>query len=601
MRRKLLYYAKFLLTDAIEVFRWRVPLLVFLMVVTGVLEGLAVTIALPLLSSLGASDTNSTSGFVNLLEDFLNTLGLPQGPIGIGVLMLVLITGSTITFIWQARLAAKLQAEYVLRWQNNLFRSAIAAGPVFLDTQRDGDVIAAIIADSTRVSGAFFYGCVILAAIVSLFIYLCLAILISPHVSFAVLIMGGLLLLATRVFLARAYGYGEKITQAQGDVQLTASEYLSQSKAVKANVAEARANTVFSEAAARLAGFNVKNAFDIQRAKAVFEFGAAAGIAGLLIAVPLLFEIDIPTVIVVLALFVRLMPRISGLQQGTQAMSALLPGLGNLKQLVEKARVHAEAADDRPLPHALSQGPPSIRFDGVSIERGGKAVLTDINLHIPSGKTVAFVGPSGSGKSTLVDAVLGLVPLSAGEIRIGASQLADVPLPAWRRSIGYVAQEAALFSGTIRENVNFGKDLSQNEIEVALERAAARFVRQLALGIDTLVGDRGARLSGGERQRVGLARALSTARQLYVLDEATSALDSETESRVGETFRSLAGTSTVIVVAHRFSAVRTADLIHVLEEGRLVESGTWAQLDRPGTRFRVLKDLQNTPSLPEAI
>ena len=599
MKRDLRFSAWFLLIDAVTVFRWRVPLLVILMVVSGILEGLAVTIALPLLGALGAPGVESATGIIGLLGGLPDALGLPQGPVGIGLLMLMLVTGSAITFLGQARLAARLQAKYVLRWQTELFRAAIAAGPVFLDTKRGGHVVAAIFADANRVSGAFYHGCVILAALVNLAIYLCLAMLISPHVSLAVLLLGGALLLVTRVFLSRAYRFGEGITRAQGDVQLTSNEYLSESKVVKANAAEVRASAVFSEAASRLAELNVKTAFDVQKAKAIFEFGAAGGIAGLLIAGPLVFGIGIPTVIVVLALFVRLMPRISGLQQGMQALSALLPGLGNLKELVEKARAQAEPADDRPLPKALSGGPPSITFDGVSIVRGDKLVLNAVDLHIPSGKTIAFVGASGSGKSTLVDAVLGLVPLSDGEIRLGDLRLAEVPLPAWRRSIGYVAQDSALFSGSIRENVGFGQDLSKDEVEAALERAAARFVRQLALGVDTLVGDRGARLSGGERQRVGIARALAVPRRLYVLDEATSALDSETESKVVETVRSLADTSTVIIVAHRFSAVRTADQIHVVEEGRIVESGTWAQLDRPGTRFRVLKELQNTVSLSE--
>ena len=599
MKREFRLHARFLLTDAVATFRWRVPLLVVLMVVSGILEGLALTIALPLLGSLGASSTAGPTGIIGLLGGLPDALGLPQGPVGIGILMLVLIMGSAVAFLGQAWLAAKLQAEYVVKWQNALFRATIAAGPVFLDTQRGGHVVAAIFADANRVSGAFYHACIILAALVNLTIYLCLAMLISPEVSLAVLLLGGVLLLATRIFLSRAYRFGKGITQAQGDVQVTSSEYLSQLKVVKANAAEVRATAAFSEAVLRLAGLNFKNAFDIQKAKAIFEFGAAGGIATLLIAGPLALGIDIPTVIVVLALFVRLMPRVAGLQQGLQAMSALLPGLGNLKALVEKAQAHVEPPDDRPLPEAVSEVPPSITFNRVSIERGDKLVLNDVDLQIPAGQTIAFVGPSGSGKSTLVDAVLGLVPLSGGEIRIGATRLTDVPLPAWRRSIGYVAQDSALFSGTIGENVGFGSDLSQQEIETALESASARFVRQLALGADTLVGDRGARLSGGERQRIGLARALAVPRKLYLLDEATSALDSETESKVVETVRSLAGTSTVIIVAHRFSAVRTADQIHVVEDGRIVESGTWMQLDRPGTRFRALKELQNMVSLSE--
>lgn len=218
---------------------------------------------------------------------------------------------------------------------------------------------------------------------------------------------------------------------------------------------------------------------------------------------------------------------------------------------------------------------------------------------IPSGRIVAFVGPSGSGKSTLVDAILGLVPLASGSITVNGTPLAELPLPAWRRAVGYVGQDTMLMGGTIADNVRFGNDATDAQVEAALARASAAFVGALALGSATEVGDRGVRLSGGERQRIGLARALAVPRLLYILDEATSALDAETEAEVIDTVAQLAGKATVIVVAHRFSAIRAADIIHVVEDGRIVESGRWEELDRPGTRFRTLRALQHAmPDMP---
>ena len=289
----------------------------------------------------------------------------------------------------------------------------------------------------------------------------------------------------------------------------------------------------------------------------MFEFGGAAGIAGLLVVGPLLLDVKIATVLVILALFVRLLPRVSALQQGLQALNVLMPALDNLQRLRDEARA----------------------LDGV-------------DLDLPPGRIVAIVGPSGSGKSTLVDAVLGIVPLSSGLIEIGGIALDDLPLPAWRRTIGYVGQDTALFAGSVADNVRLGTQAGAEAVEAALDKAAAHFVRRLAAGVNTEVGDCGARLSGGERQRLGLARALAAQRRLFVLDEATSALDSETEAEVMRTVEGIAGEATVLIVAHRFSAVRGADIIHVLENGRIVESGDWSSLDQLGTRFYMLKQLQ---------
>jgi ATP-binding cassette subfamily C protein len=566
------------------------------MIMSGLLEGLAVTVALPLLGALGSS--GSQSGFVKVIEAVPAHLGLRSGPVGVGVLMLVLIAASGVTFLAQARYTAGLQVIYATQWQTRLFAVSIRADLAYLGDQRGGDVVNALVTDVNRVAGAFYHSCIVLAAIVNLVVYLVLAMLVSPVVSVAVVGLGAVLFLATRPFLARAYGYGAAITQASADVQSLASESIAAAKLVKANAAEDVACGRFGEAAGRLAAANFANAFDIQKAKAVFEFGGAAGVAAILIVGPLLLSIDVATVLVVLALFVRLLPRVTGLQQGVQALTALLPALANLRAQLDAARAAAEPADDGPLPGNIAHHVPPIVFEGVTVVRGGRPVLRDVDLVLPAGRIVAFVGPSGSGKSTLVDAVLGLVPLARGSIRIGETPLSQIPLPAWRRSVGYVGQDTVLLGGTIAENVRFGNAASDAQVDAALAAAAAAdFVAGLDRGGATPVGDRGGKLSGGERQRLGLARALAVPRLLYVLDEATSALDAETEARVIETVAALAGSATVLVVAHRFSAVRAADLIHVIEDGRIIELGTWDELDKPGRRFRVLKELQSVAAI----
>lgn len=583
---------RYLVADAWRTFGLRVPALVGLIVLSGMLEGLAVTAALPLLNSLGASGGSPQMGIVGLLGRFQATLGLPAGPAGIGVLMLGLVIASAVTFLLQARYATALQVNYAVRWQQRLFEAAMRAELSFLSDRRGGEVVNALVADVNRISGAFYHTCIVLAAVINLIVYLLLATLISPIISFAVVCTGALLLLATRPFMRRAYAYGESITCASADVQSLASDYIASAKLIKANVAEQSTIKRFSEAAYRLSTFNFKSNFDVQKAKAIFEFGGAVSIATLLISGPLLFSVDIATVLVVLALFVRLLPRVTALQQGIQSLSSLLPALSNLRHQFSAAREVSEPVDENGLPENIRGRAADIDLTNVTIRRGDRTILSDLNLKIPAGRIVALVGPSGSGKSTLVDALLRFVPLAKGRISVGSHDLQSMPLHAWRRSVGYVSQDTALLAGTIADNVRFGNDATDAALDSALTLAAAEFVDQLDKGKLTPVGDRGAKLSGGERQRLGLARALAVPRSLYILDEATSALDAELEARVVEQVSRLAGQATVIVVAHRFSAVKAADIIHVLEDGRIVESGSWDELDQPGRRFRMLKDLQ---------
>jgi ATP-binding cassette subfamily C protein len=597
LERTVLSEIGFLAADAWRRFGFRVPALILMMIATHVLEGLAVATVLPLVASLGVP--SSATPVTLFLGDLPSLLGLPAGIAGIGLLMIGLIVLSAAIFLGQARYAAWLQVSYAMQWQTTLFDAYLRAELSFLTERRAADAVNAIVTDVDRVRAAFHHACQVLAAAANLVVYLIIAVLISPTISVSVTMVGLLLFAATRPLIKRSYSYGADITRTSAEIQSDAVEFTTGAKLVKAQAAEVAAVNRLKGSANRLAHLYFYTNFDVQKAKTVFEFGGAAAIALLLIAGPLLLSVDIATVLVLLALFVRLLPRFTALQQGVHALGITLPALSNLRAQLAAARAAAEPDDTRPLPSDVTGSAPSIAFRHVTVVRGDRTVLDSIDLTIPAGRIVAFVGPSGSGKSTLVDAILGLVPIAAGSITINRTPLPELPLPAWRRAVGYVGQDTALMTGTVADNVRFGNDATDEQVEAALARASAAFVDKLALGSATEVGDRGARLSGGERQRIGLARALAVPRLLYILDEATSALDAETEAEVIGTVAQLAGKATVIVVAHRFSAIRTADMIHVVEDGRIVESGRWDELDRPGTRFRTLRDLQHAvPDMP---
>jgi len=208
-------------------------------------------------------------------------------------------------------------------------------------------------------------------------------------------------------------------------------------------------------------------------------------------------------------------------------------------------------------------------------------VLSDINLEVVPGATVAVVGPSGAGKSTLVDLLLGIYIPTKGQIFISGKPPADA-VKEWPGAIGYVPQEVILSSGSVASNISSGFDESEvdkNDVNDALEIAQLEdFIRSVSLGVDTHVGERGGNLSGGQRQRVGIARAMFTKPKLLVLDEATSALDGQTESEISDAIQGLKGKVTLILIAHRLSTVMKADKIIYLEAGRIRAQGSFDEV-----------------------
>ncbi len=207
--------------------------------------------------------------------------------------------------------------------------------------------------------------------------------------------------------------------------------------------------------------------------------------------------------------------------------------------------------------------------------------ISNISLKIPAGSSVAFVGPSGAGKTTIIDVLLGVLKPDEGQVLISGFD----PLTAvskWPGAVSYVPQDVVIAAGTIRENVALGYPLetATDELVMSAIKIAQlnEFITDLPLGIDTQVGERGAKISGGQRQRLGIARAMFTKPHLLVLDEATSSLDGETEANISEAIHSLRGLTTVVMIAHRLSTVRDADIVVYLSEGKVLATGTFNEV-----------------------
>ncbi|HVM81865.1 MAG TPA: lipid A export permease/ATP-binding protein MsbA [Stellaceae bacterium] len=274
--------------------------------------------------------------------------------------------------------------------------------------------------------------------------------------------------------------------------------------------------------------------------------------------------------------------------------ASLQEGLAAAQRLFTVLDIEPEirdAPDARPLD--VDGG--EVRFEAVRFSYpNGTAALNGIDLAIPAGKTVALVGPSGSGKSTVLNLIPRFYDASSGRVLIGGTDVRQATLASLRDAIAIVSQEVSLFDDTVRANIAYGRfGAGEEEIMAAAKAAAADgFIRALPQGYDTLVGEMGVKLSGGQRQRIAIARAMLKNAPILLLDEATSSLDTESERQVQSALKVLMRGRTTLVIAHRLSTVLDADLIYVLDHGRVIESGTHGELLARGGAYRRLYTLQ---------
>lgn len=243
-------------------------------------------------------------------------------------------------------------------------------------------------------------------------------------------------------------------------------------------------------------------------------------------------------------------------------------------------------------PIELAQG--ELRFEHVGFAYDTTPTLQDIDITIPAGKTTAFVGSTGSGKSTLVKLLLRFYTAQQGRILLDGQPIDGLNLQDLRRAVGYVSQDTFLTDGTVAENIAYGAAGASDAQIAEAARAAecTEFIDKLPLGFATRIGERGQKLSGGQRQRLALARAILKNPPVLILDEATSAVDNETEAAIQRSLEVVSRNRTTIVIAHRLSTVRQADCIHLLEAGRIVESGTHDELVARNGGYAALWRLQ---------
>lgn len=571
---KLLDFAAFVVKQT----RGQAIFALMFLLLSSITESISILLLIPLLQIMTpGSKTNAFLG-MGLFNQF--SFGwIPQ--ISTLLIIFVILTLAQGTFNrFRTLYMAEMMQTAVDQVRTNLFIKIGSARWAAIVHHRESDLTLSLTTEVDRVQGAIYSLLQLIQNSIVLIIYIGVSTMISPKMTAFATCVGGVVFLCLFPLRRRASRHGRSLSESMRHRQQTLSQFLSGMKVAKA----------FNMEAAYFEKFRLTLS-DIHRGMmeyanlgsiSTFAFQVVSAIAGaaFIYFASEVAHISLPKIAVMLFLLMRIAPRFNLIQDSAQQLVSAVPAYEAVRALTATFEEQAENSAqvvERSLP-PLQTG---IRFENVSYGYvAGTKILNRVNLEIPAGDVTAIIGPSGSGKSTIADLVLGLLEPDEGRITVDGNVLDASTRRSWREQAAYVSQEVFLLNDTITANLSIGQPRAEDaEIWSALDAAnAAEFVRRLPHGLDTVLGDRGVRLSGGERQRIALARALLRKPRLLLLDEATSALDWENQNMIAQSIEQLKGSLTVITIAHRASMIAFADRVIGIENGCVVEEGSYVKL-----------------------
>ena len=567
----------------------------FAMLLVGILESAVGALVVPIFDQALSQNAGPPSATLFGLEQLI-----PREPLGawkmIATLLIVFTFGKGIAEWCSTYLMARIGQAAVLKLRQDLYNHLLEQSATFFERHRSNYLVSRLVTSAAAIETAVTSTIRdMLRESFTLLTFLGACFYFSWRLTLGALIIAPIIAFLTVRFGKALRNLARESFEGSKELTDTAQEALANQGIVKAYRAEKRESDRFTAVAKRIVRANLRSASIAGASPPIIEM------IGILFVVLLLFfgqqEIVAGrmTTAQFLAFIVFLFRSYDPMRKLSRLQNSMEQALAAAHHVWEVMDEHAtikekqNARDLAPLKHRIELRDVSFGYDNES-----RAVLRNINLRIEAGTMVALVGESGGGKSTLTKLLPRFHDPSQGAVLWDDVNLRDVKLASLRGQIALVTQETVLFNDTVRHNIAYGKpDATDAEIQEAATIALAHdFIREMPDGYDTIVGERGIFLSGGQRQRLAIARAILVNAPVLILDEATSALDAESERLVQRAIANLVRNRTTIVIAHRLSTVRRADVIVVMEAGRIIETGTHTELLARGGKYQKLYELQ---------
>ncbi len=559
-------------------YKWHILVLVVLGFLGAILEGIGINAAIPLLSFL-VSGGQPTDFISRSIKSFFDALHITFSFRYLLTFVVILFVTRSISLIAFGYIRGRIAADFLSRESEDVLRKTFAASWPYLLLQKLGYIHSTVVRDVQKTVNLLEVVGQIIQSCTGFLMYLVVALNISPFMTLATVVAGGLLLSIVRPLMRRIQSAGNTMAAVEKEVSHFLSEHILGMKAVKAASAETAALTFGQTLIHSMRDINVKLAFTRALSTSLFQ---PFSIFFVIILFWLTYKtpgFSLISFAATLYLIQKIFTYLESGQSSLNSINELLPYAKNVEHFKEALTAHAEIIANGTVPFSFSK---EITFRDVSLRyQDTIPALQNVNFVISKGETVGLIGPSGAGKTSVADMLLRLFEPTSGKITVDSVPLSNIRMKDWRQKVGYVPQDVFLINATIEENIRFYRpELTYEQIVAASKKANSyNFIMSLQNGFETHIGDRGVMLSGGQRQRLVLTRALAGDPQILILDEATSALDKESEEVIQEALRDLQGRITVVIIAHRLSTIEHADHIVVLEKGKVIEQGTPKELE----------------------
>lgn len=568
-----------------------------LMAVVGLAEGFTVVLITPLLEfAFGETDTVDDSGILPAITSWvIKTLATyhisPSLEVILFLIVFIFAIQGIVRFI-QLRIQWKLLEKYEKTIIHELFLEFMNTSWNFFVTHKVGHLLNLLGVETRRATAAFQFTLQALAQMFVVLFYVIISLLTSWKITVLGFILGGCASLFLKKFMGKMEEYGAKTSHSNNAFQAISLDMLSGAKLLKSSSTEPKALKMVDAIAKEKVHLGYQTQMNGSMIPSFYLPLVMSMLSGVMYLAITYWGATLPTIIVFVYIFYRLIPVASALHGSYELALTYIPSLEYIEKLKKYAHDHREISGNIQFTSLQK----TIVFDRVNLSYGNDDhyALKNVSFTIHRGETIAFVGASGSGKTSIVDLLLGLFTPTSGSIMIDGIPLNNYALSSWRQKVGYLYQDTFLFHASIRDNVTWMVDsASEDHLREALRIAYAdEFVREMPKNIKTVIGDRGAKLSGGQRQRIALARLLIKNPEIIIFDEAMSALDSDSEEKITNALYQVLKDKTKIIISHRLSTIKDADRIYVIESGEIAEYGTWDELMAKGGRLARLNQKQ---------